>query len=233
MTGNEGTVKLYPRMSGKVKSLTFSSARVTFSDVVGTEHYVKIGRGDIWTNSYTEDMNKATALTFTFTNDDGLQLANEDGYIEIKMRNNSESSRNAGLQISGTLTITYEPTASTLTHTHNFSYNAVGNTLTATCANDDGKECNLASSSYQISTSLIPPTNLTFNDGWFYSASMSGFESFRSETKATIGSITYIKTDTNEDYGTSEPNAIGSFRFAPTGPHLSSMERECQRRAFW
>ena len=216
MTGNEGTVKLYPRMSGKVKSLTFSSARVTFSDVVGTEHYVKIGRGDIWTNSYTEDMNKATALTFTFTNDEGLQLANEDDYLEIKMRN-SESTRNASLQnIEGKITITYEPTEATETHRHNFTYIVEGNTLTATCAHDDGKECNLASSSYQISTSLIPPTNLTFNDGWFYSASMSGFESFRSETKATIGSITYIKTDTNEDYGTSEPNAIGTYSASVT-----------------
>ena len=216
MTGDEGTVKLYPRISGKVRSLTFSSARVMFGVPVGTVHYVKIGKGDIWTDSYTENMNTATTLTFTFTNDDGLQLANEDGYIEIKMRNNSESSRNAGLQISGTLTITYEPTASTLTHTHNFSYNAVGNTLTATCANDDGKECNLASSSYQISTSLTPPQNLIYTDGWNYPASMSGFENFRSETKATIGSITYIKTDTNEDYGTSEPNATGTYTASVT-----------------
>ena len=213
--GNEGTVKLYPRISGKVKSLTFSSARVMFTELVGTEHYVKIGKGDIWTNSYTEDMNTATALTFTFTNGDGLQLANEGDYLEIKMRN-SETTRRASFLISGTLTITYEPTASTQTHTHNFSYNAVGNTLTATCANDDGKDCNLASSSYQISTSLIPPQNLIYTDGWNYPASMSGFENFRSETKATIGSITYIKTDTNEDYGTSEPNATGTYTASVT-----------------
>ena len=215
-SGNEGTVKLYPRISGKVKSLTFSSASVFVnSNVVGTEHYVKIGKGDIWTNSYTEDISSATTLTFTFTNDDGLQLANENEYLEIKMRN-SEPSRNASLQISGTLTITYEPTASTLTHTHNFSYNAVGNTLTATCAHDDGKECDLASSSYQISTSLIPPQNLIYHDGWNYPASMSGFENFKSETKATIGSITYIKTDTNEDYGTSEPDATGTYTASVT-----------------
>ena len=213
--GNEGTVKLYPRISGKVKSLTFSSARVMFSDVVGTEHYVKIGKGDICTNSYTENMNTAMALTFTFTNGDGLQLANEGDYLEIKMRN-SETTRRASFQISGTLTITYEPTASTLTHTHNFSYNAVGNTLTATCANDDGKECNLVSSSYQISTSLMAPTFLIFTDGWNYPASMSGFENFKSETKATIGPITYIKTDTNEDYGTSEPNATGTYTASVT-----------------
>ena len=213
--GNEGTVKLYPRISGKVKSLTFSSARVMFSDVVGTEHYVKIGKGDIWTNSYTENMNTATALTFTFTNGDGLQLANEDDYLEIKMRN-SETTRRASFLISGTLTITYETTASTLTHTHNFSYNAVGNTLTATCAHDDGKECNLASSSYQISTSLMAPTYLIYHDGWNYPASMSGFENFKSETKATIGSITYIKTDTNEDYGTSEPDATGTYTASVT-----------------
>ena len=215
-SGNEGTVKLYPRISGKVKSLTFSSASVFVnSNVVGTEHYVKIGKGDIWTNSYTEDISSATTLTFTFTNDDGLQLANENEYLEIKMRN-SEPSRNASLQISGTLTITYEPTASTLTHTHNFLYNAVGNTLTATCAHDDGKECDLASSSYQISTSLIPPQNLIYHDGWNYPASMSGFENFKSETKATIGSITYIKTDTNEDYGTSEPDATGTYTASVT-----------------
>ena len=210
-SGNEGTVKLYPRISGKVKSLTFSSARVSVnSDVVGTEHYVKIGKGDIWTNSYTEDISSATTLTFNFTNDDGLQLANENEYLEIKMRN-SEPTRNAGLQISGTLTITYEPTEATESHRHNFSYNAVGNTLTATCAHDDGKECNLESSSYQISTSLMPPQNLIYYDGWNYPASMSGFENFRSETKATIGSITYIKTDTNEDYGTSKPDATGTY----------------------
>lgn len=214
-SGNEGTIKLYPRISGKVKSLTFSSARVMFSDVVGPEHYVKIGKGDIWTNSYTENMSSATTLTFTFTNDDGLQLANEDEYLEIKMRN-SEPSRNAGLQISGTLTITYEPTEATESHRHNFSYNAVGNTLTATCAHDDGKECNLESYSYQISTSLMAPQNLIYNDGWIYPASMSGFENFRSETKATIGSITYIKTDTNEDYGTSKPNATGTYTASVT-----------------
>ena len=214
-SGNEGTVKLYPRISGKVKSLTFSSASVFVNSNVGTEHYVKIGKGDIWTNSYTEDISSATTLTFTFTNDDGLQLANENEYLEIKMRN-SEPSRNAGLQISGTLTITYEPTASTLTHTHNFSYNAVGNTLTATCAHDDGKECDLASYGYKISTSLIAPTNLIYTDGWNYPASMSGFENFRSETKATAGDITYIKTDTNEDYGTSEPDATGIYTASVT-----------------
>ena len=214
-SGNEGTVKLYPRISGKVKSLTFSSASVFVNSNVGTEHYVKIGKGNIWTNSYTEDISSATTLTFTFTNDDGLQLANEDEYIEIKMRN-SEPSRNASLQISGTLTITYEPTASTLAHTHNFSYNATGNTLTATCAHDDGKECDLASYGYKISTSLIAPTNLIYHDGWIYPASMSGFENFRSETGATAGVITYIKTDTNEDYGTSEPNATGTYTASVT-----------------
>jgi hypothetical protein len=215
-SGNEGMVKLYPRISGKVKSLTFSSARVFVnSNVVGTEHYVKIGKSDIWTNSYTEDISSATTLTFNFTNDDGLHLASEDEYLEIRMRN-SEPSRNAGLQISGTLTITYEPTEAMESHRHNFSYNAVGNTLTATCAHDDGKECNLESSSYQISTSLIPPQNLIYDDGWNYPAKMSGFENFKSETKATIGSITYIKTDTNEDYGTSKPNATGTYTASVT-----------------
>jgi len=215
-SGNAGTVKLYPHISGKVKSLTFSSARVTFGDYVGTEHYVKIGRGDIWTNSYTEDMSTATALTFTFTNNDGLQLANENEYLEIKMRN-SKSTSNASLQnIGGKITITYEPTEATETHRHNFTYNVEGNTLTATCAHDDGKECNLESSSYQISTSLIPPQNLIYTDGWNYPASMSGFDNFISETKATIGSITYIKTDTNEDYGTSKPNATGTYTASVT-----------------
>lgn len=154
-------------------------------------------------------------MTFNFTNDDGLQLASEDEYLEIRMRN-SEPTRNAGLQISGTLTITYEPTEATETHRHNFSYNAVGNTLTATCAHDDGKKCNLESSSYQISTSLMPPQNLIYHDGWNYPASMSGFDNFRSETKATIGSITYIKTDTNENLDTSKPDATGTYTASVT-----------------
>ena len=221
-SGKEGTIKLYPRISGKVKSLTFSSARVMFDAPVGTEHYVKIGKGDIWTNSYTEDMSMSTAstMTFTFTNDDGLQLASEDDHLEIKMRN-SEPSRNASLQISGTLTITYEPTEATEMHRHNFSYNAVGNTLTATCAHDDGKKCNLASSSYQISTSLMAPTFLIFTDGWNYPASMSGFENFRSETKATIGPITYIKPTPTRT--TAPPNLTPREHTPPASPSMPTI----------
>ncbi len=45
---------------------------------------------------------------------------------------------------------------------------------------------------------------------------MSGFENFRSETKATIGAFTYIKTDTNENYGTSKPNAVGTYTASVT-----------------
>ena len=129
----EGTLRLYPRISGKVKSIVFSSAYTSTGN-----GYMKIGKGTTWTNSVSEDMTGSNPWTsISFTNSDGIQLENESDYLEIKIY---DSQYNGSFFSKGSITITYEPTASTLTHTHNFSYSKNGSTLTATCAHNDGKD---------------------------------------------------------------------------------------------
>ena len=63
----EGTLRLYPRISGKVKSIVFSSAYTS----TGNGH-MKIGKGTTWTNSVSEDMTGSNPWTsISFTNSDG------------------------------------------------------------------------------------------------------------------------------------------------------------------
>ena len=211
--GDEGIVRLYPRISGNVKSISFSSAKVDYSSTVGAGSYLKIGKGNVWSNSYSETMSSYT--TMFFSSENGMQLANENDYLEIKMKN-TDITRNASFFIQGTLTITYEPTASTLTHTHNFSYSKDGSTLTATCAHNDGKECSLASSNWQISTTLTPPTHATYGQYVYHSATLSDFSLFSAETGATAGDITYVNNTTSESLGTSSPHDIGAYTASVT-----------------
>ncbi len=211
--GDEGIVRLYPRISGNVKSISFSSAKVDYSSTVGAGSYLKIGKGNVWSNSYSETMSSYT--TMFFSSENGMQLANENDYLEIKMKN-TDINRNASFFIQGTLTITYEPTASTLTHTHNFSYSKDGSTLTATCAHNDGKECSLASSNWQISTTLTPPTHATYGQYVYHSATLSDFSLFSAETGATAGDITYVNNTTSESLGTSSPHDIGAYTASVT-----------------
>ena len=211
--GAEGIVRLYPRISGNVKSISFSSAKVDYSSTVGVGSYLKFGKNGAWTNSYSENMSSYTSMLFSC--ESGMQLANENDYLEIRMKN-TNTTRQATFFIQGTLTITYEPTASTLTHTHNFSYSQNGSTLTATCAHNDGKECELASSNYQISTMLTPPTHATYAQGVYHPVTLSNISLFTTETGATAGAITYVNNTTGASLGTSMPHEVGNYTASVT-----------------
>ena len=205
----EGTLRLYPRISGKVKSIVFSSAYM-FAD----EGYMKIGKGSTWTNSISEkNEGNNPWKSFEFTNADGIQLDNESDYLEIKLYH---ATKNGSFFSKGSITITYEPTASTLTHTHNFSYSKNGSTLTATCAHNDGKDCSLASDNWQISTTLTPPTFPAYEQYRYHPATLSNIAGFRTETGATAGDITYVNNTTSESLGTSSPHDIGAYTASVT-----------------
>ena len=201
---DEGTVRFYPHISGKVKSIVFSSA------YTGTANgYMKIGKDGTWTNSVSETMTGNNPWrSISFTNGD-IQLENEKDYLEIKLF----CPNGGGFFSKGSITITYEPTEATETHRHNFTFskNAEGNTLTATCANDDGKKCELASSNYQISTTLTPPTNATYAPNVSHPVTLSNISGFTTETGATAGDITYVNNTTSANLGTSSPHDVGAY----------------------
>ena len=204
-SGKVGTIRLYPRISGKVKSLSFSSAQVMMADSNGGG-YVKIGKSSTnnWTNSISQEQISWGSLSFT--NASGIQLENEKDYLEIELYN---PVRNCNFNMQGTLTITYEPTPSNLTHEHDFTYEVTnsGNTLTATCGEGDELTCTLTNR--QISTT-IKADNAVAN-GLSYVALLPDFGLFQTETGATKGDFTYKNKGTNENLGTTGPTQTGYY----------------------
>ena len=204
-SGKVGTIRLYPRISGKVKSLSFSSAQVMMIDSNGGG-YVKIGKSSTnnWTNSISQEQISWGSLSFT--NASGIQLENEKDYLEIELYN---PVRNCNFNMQGTLTITYEPTPSNLTHEHDFTYEVTnsGNTLTATCGESDELTCTLTN--HQISTT-IKADNAVAN-GLSYVALLPDFGLFQTETGATKGDFTYKNKGTNENLGTTGPTQTGYY----------------------
>ena len=212
--GEEGTIRLYPHISGKVKKLEFTSAFVTMPSC-GTGSYVKIGKDNSWTNSVTENMNGYAEMVFT--NADGIQLSNADDYLEIKLYH-SNTSRLCSFFMKGSLKVTYEPTEAVMTHAHNFTFslNTDGNTLTATCGNGDGLTCDLAGSNYQVTTTLTPPANVSYAASTSHPVTLTGIASFMTATGATVGSITYVNKITSESLGTQSPTEIGEYTASVT-----------------
>ena len=212
--GEEGTVRLYPHISGKVKKLEFTSAFVTMPSC-GTGSYVKIGKDNSWTNSVTANMNGYADMVFT--NADGIQLSNVDDYLEIKLYN-SNTSRLCSFFMKGSLKVTYEPTEAVMTHAHNFTFslNTDGNTLTATCGNGDGLTCDLAGSNYQVTTTLTPPVNVSYAASTSHPVTLTGIASFMTATGAAVGSITYVNKITSESLGTQSPTEIGEYTASVT-----------------
>ena len=204
-SGKVGTIRLYPRISGKVKSLSFSSAQVVMIDSNGGG-YVKIGKSSTnnWTNSISQEQTSWGSLSFT--NASGIQLENEKDYLEVELYN---PVRNCNFYMQGTLTITYEPTPSNLTHEHDFTYEVTnsGNTLTATCGEGDELTCTLTNR--QISTT-IKADNAVAN-GLSYVALLPDFGLFQTETGATKGDFTYKNKGTNENLGTTGPTQTGYY----------------------
>ena len=210
---DEGTIRLYPRISGKVKRVEFTSAKVSF--MIGGSGYIKIGKNDTWSNSYTEDINSFTSMVFEYAS--GIQLDNEEDYLEIKSAADMMCSFYINAASSSKLIITYEPTASTATHTHNFSFNAVGNTLTATCGHSDGLACSLADADYKATLTLSSPVDTYYRPNSTYSATLN-LTAFNVLTglNATAGDITYVDNISGDNLGTAAPTAAGNYTASVT-----------------
>ena len=210
---DEGTIRLYPRISGKVKRVEFTSAKVSF--MIGGSGYIKIGKNDTWSNSYTEDINSFTSMVFEYAS--GIQLDNEEDYLEIKSAADMMCSFYINAASSSKLIITYEPTASTATHTHNFSFNAVGNTLTATCGHSDGLDCSLADANYQATLTLSPSVDTYYRPNSTYSATLN-LTAFNVLTglNATATDITYVDNISGDNLGTAAPTTAGNYTASVT-----------------
>ena len=198
-TGTDAEFLIYPQINGKVTQIEFTN--VTRSSLQGSNSFSMSiagmkykGTNDALTDALTGVSSSQSTATFTSTASEGIS-----GNLTMTLTTNSQLQLNSGSEIR----ITYIP-AMEAPHQHNFTFNVSGNTLTATCANDDGKECSLAGEEYKATLTL------TANGGHYYpemnySASHDlGTFNAKTGVNATAGDITI----TNKDTGASTTGSV-------------------------
>ena len=204
-TGNEVQLFISPYVDGKVTKVEFTKAGrnnqqggSTFSMSIDGMKYN--GTDDALTGVGAS----GESTSFTFISTDAAGIA---GNLTMRLGVDAKFfiDKSAGCE----MIITYIPSAAP-THSHNFSFNAVGNTLTATCGHSDGLDCSLADANYQATLTLTPPTESFYRPGTYYSASHN-LPAFNTQTglNGTTDGIRYTTDGTN--YTSDAPNAVGDY----------------------
>jgi hypothetical protein len=204
-SGNEVQLFISPYVDGKVTKVEFTKAGrrnhqggSTFSMSIDGMKYN--GTDDALTGVGASGEN----TSFTFISTDAAGIA---GNLTMKLGVDAQFfiNKSGGCQ----LVITYIPSVEP-THSHDFTFNAVGNTLTATCGHSDGLDCSLADANYQATLTLSPPIESFYRPGTYYSASHN-LSAFNTQTglNGTTEGIRYSTDGTN--YTNSVPNAVGDY----------------------
>ena len=203
--GNEVQLFISPYVDGKVTKVEFTKAGrsnqqggSTFSMSIDGMKYN--GTDDALTGVGAS----GESTSFTFISTDAAGIA---GNLTMRLGVDAKFfiDKSAGCE----MIITYIPNVEP-THSHDFTFNAVGNTLTATCGHSDGLTCSLADAGYTATLTLTPPTESFYRPGTYYSASHD-LPAFNTQTglNGTTEGIRYSTDGTN--YTNSVPNAVGDY----------------------
>ena len=204
-SGNEVQLFISPFVDGKVTKVEFTKAGrrnhqggSTFSMSIDGMKYN--GTDDALTGVGAS----GESTSFTFISTDAAGIA---GNLTMRLGVDAQFfiNKSGGCE----LKITYIPSVEP-THSHDFTFNAVGNTLTATCGHSDGLDCSLADANYQATLTLTPPTESFYRPGTYYSASHN-LPAFNTQTglNGTTDGIRYTTDGTN--YTSDAPNAVGDY----------------------
>ena len=203
--GNEVQLFISPNVDGKVTKVEFTKAGRSnqqggsaFSMSIDGMKYN--GTDDALTGVGAS----GESTSFTFISTDAAGIA---GNLTMRLGVDAKFiiDKSAGCE----MIITYIPNVEP-THSHDFTFNAVGNTLTATCGHSDGLTCSLADAGYTATLTLTPPTESFYRPGTYYSASHN-LPAFNTQTglNGTTGGIRYTTDGTN--YTSDAPNAVGDY----------------------
>ena len=203
--GIEVQLFISPNVDGKVTKVEFTKAGrgnqqggSTFSMSIDGMKYN--GTDDALTGVGAS----GESTSFTFISTDAAGIA---GNLTMRLGVDAKFiiDKSAGCE----MIITYIPNVEP-THSHDFTFNAVGNTLTATCGHSDGLDCSLADANYQATLTLSPPIESFYRPGTYYSASHN-LSAFNTQTglNGTTEGIRYSTDGTN--YTNSVPNAVGDY----------------------
>ena len=203
--GNEVQLFISPNVDGKVTKVEFTKAGrgnqqggSTFSMSIDGMKYN--GTDDALTGVGAS----GESTSFTFISTDAAGIA---GNLTMRLGVDAKFiiDKSAGCE----MIITYIPNVEP-THSHDFTFDAVGNTLTATCGHSDGLDCSLADANFQATLTLTPPIEYFYRPGTYYSASHN-LSAFNTQTglNGTTEGIRYSTDGTN--YTNSVPNAVGDY----------------------
>ena len=204
-SGNEVQLFISPFVDGKVTKVEFTKAGrrnhqggSTFSMSIDGMKYN--GTDDALTGVGAS----GESTSFTFISTDAAGIA---GNLTMRLGVDAQFfiNKSGGCE----LKITYIPSVEP-THSHDFTFNVVGNTLTATCKHSDGLDCSLADANYQATLTLMPPTESFYRPGTYYSASHN-LPAFNTQTglNATTDGIRYTADGIN--YTSATPNVVGNY----------------------
>ena len=200
-------LQISANINGKIKQIEFTKiGKRGITTVLGDTYYwgidgMKYGNADAVTETGNDE------ASFTFTSNNGIS-----GNPIIKLGALSSFTINSNCD----LVITYEPSAAPV-HTHNFSFNAVGNTLTATCGHSDGLACSLADADYKATLTLSSPVDTYYRPYTTYSAkhNLTAFNALTG-LNATATDITYVNNTTGDNLGTAAPTTAGNYTASVT-----------------
>ena len=205
--GVDTTFIISPNVDGKVTKIEFSNVarNLSYSEEEATfvsDFSLKIsgmkynGTYDVLTGIDGE--NDKRSFTFISTDEGGIS-----GNLSLILGPNSLFRFQKGSK----MIITYVPDEAPA-HEHSFSFNATGNTLTATCSANDG--CPLADSDHKATLTLNAKDGY-YGDHVFHGANHN-CSSFNAMTglNATVDDIVYTNKSTGET-STSLVSAVGSY----------------------
>ena len=200
-------LQISANINGKIKQIEFTKiGKRGLTTAFGDTYYwgidgMKYGNADAVTETGKDE------ASFTFTSNTGIS-----GNPLIQLGALSSFIINSNCD----LVITYEPSAAPV-HTHNFSFNAVGNTLTATCGHSDGLACSLADADYKATLTLSSPVDTYYRPYTTYSAkhNLTAFNTLTG-LNTTATDITYVNNTTGSNLGSTAPTTAGNYTASVT-----------------
>ena len=188
-TGADAEFLIYPHINGKVTQIVFTN--VSRPSLLGSESFSMSIAGMKYNgtdDALTGVSSSQSTATFTSTNSEGIS-----GNLTMTLSAYSQLQLNSGSEIR----ITYIP-AMEAPHQHNFTFNVSGNTLTATCAHNDGKECSLAGDGYKATLTLTADGGHYYPEVNYSASHDLGTFNAKTGLSATAGDITITNQDTSE-----------------------------------
>ena len=190
--GQDIEFTVFPNINGRVTKIEFTKARR--GNVLSSNDSFSMSISGMKYNGTdneltgVDDWNTSKSITFVSTDSSGVE-----GNLSIILGPLSTLTFTSGCE----MRITYIPSAAPV-HEHSYSFNATGNKLIATCANDDGLTCSLADSDYKATLMLTSDGGHYYPDVSYSALLNLGEFNALTGLNATAGEITYTNKETGE-----------------------------------